>query len=363
MDFAAGMDLTSGKHRNKNTIEYIIESPIRCGFLLAFCKLQFNIENLNFVIAVMKYKDIFSVDKMCWSKTWQILDAEVANQVFEIEDDENGQVESVWPSRKVNRTIAVGAMEQILDTYFNPDSPHEICVSAVIRENTFRRVKMLDVYGPQVFAQAILEPIQTMKKDILPRFLVSNHYLQMELRLKSCNPLPSASELAVPYPEESIINHSSLKDFPAERRFELIEVLGCKFLFSEFLLYLRQSMCTEDLLCYAMITKFENTFTSEETRDYSEEIMWNIYRFFIAPGSAYEISLRYSQKKIMMLALADPHPGIFDDVKRAVLAVLKNHFESFKATTEYENLSSHMAARLSSASLHGRVLSKLDCFG
>jgi len=332
---------------------------------LAFCKTQFNIENLNFVVAVMKYIDIFSVDNKCWTKSWSVLDNETANQVFEVEEDENGEVESVfhWPSSKVNRSVAVSTMEQIIDEYLKPDSQHEICVSAAVRENTFRRVKMVDVYGPQVFAEAIMEPINTMRNDILPRFLSSAHYIEMEDRLHSCNHLPSASELSIPYPEGSITDSSSLEDFPPERKFALMEILGCRYLFAEFLLYLRQSMCTEELLCYQMVVKFEHEFSSEKTHAHSLDTLWDIYRFFIAQSSAYEISLHYKLRKDLVLSMAEPHVAILDDVKRAVFTNLKNHFETFKQTAAYQNLSSLIADRIQSESLQKRALAKLNCFG
>ena len=54
--------------------------------------------------------------------------------------------------------------------YFKPDSQNEICNSANTTENTFRIAKMVNIYGPGMFGGAIVEPSNTLRKDILPRF-------------------------------------------------------------------------------------------------------------------------------------------------------------------------------------------------
>ena len=63
-----------------------------------------------------------------------------------------------------------------------------------------KRIKLFHLYGPEVFEVACLDPIKTMRKDILPRFCRSPIFETMIQRLSSCDPPPPAIALHVPLP-------------------------------------------------------------------------------------------------------------------------------------------------------------------
>ena len=48
-------------------------------------------------------------------------------------------------------------------------------MAAKVAENTKRRMKLLDLYGPDVFSEALLDPLKTINRDVLPRFLASEN--------------------------------------------------------------------------------------------------------------------------------------------------------------------------------------------
>mmetsp|Transcript_8327 Transcript_8327/g.8491 ORF Transcript_8327/g.8491 Transcript_8327/m.8491 type:complete len:365 (+) Transcript_8327:386-1480(+) len=346
----------------KDSMEYIIESPIRCGFLLGFCESQFNVENLNFLIAVMRFRDQLYTDKTAWTKSWREIDQEMENQVFNISDGGPDESEDQWPSKRINKAAIVETMQKIVDEFIGDSAPYEICSSKQIQANTLRRVAMVDFYGPEVFTEATIDPLKTLKKDIMPRYIVSEQYMNMKARLESCVTLPTTSELTVPPPESRIIDTASIKDFPPERRFELTDILNCQILYTEFIIFLRKSVCNENLMCYQMIIKFEEAINTGQIEK-AETYAWTIYRFFIASGSAYEISINYAQKRYLLLHMAIPTPTMFDEVKRSVMALLRTNFESFKATSTYEQLSSKLRSRIVSESMKKSAGSAFNCFG
>eukprot|EP00607_Mallomonas_marina_P004705 CAMPEP_0182429278 /NCGR_PEP_ID=MMETSP1167-20130531/25647_1 /TAXON_ID=2988 /ORGANISM="Mallomonas Sp, Strain CCMP3275" /LENGTH=297 /DNA_ID=CAMNT_0024612699 /DNA_START=99 /DNA_END=989 /DNA_ORIENTATION=- len=262
--------------KNKESVEYIIESPIRCGFLVAFCKHEYNLENMNFLIAVMRFKDILKMDGNAWTKSWRQLDEELQDRVFNIDghdDDSEAEVSTSWPSTKVNRKAAVETMQKIIDEYIYDDAPYEICCSKQIQANTLRRANLIDFYGPEVFNEATVDPIKTMKKDILPRFLSSVDFAHMKERLESCATLPSPSELTVPKPNKKCIDNASLESFPPNRKFELNEFLECEILYGEFMRYLFKCVCSENLSCLRMINIFEELMSQDHLEE-AEELAW-----------------------------------------------------------------------------------------
>mmetsp|Transcript_27848 Transcript_27848/g.28100 ORF Transcript_27848/g.28100 Transcript_27848/m.28100 type:complete len:361 (+) Transcript_27848:54-1136(+) len=344
---------------DKDAIEYIIESPLRCGFLLAFCRSQYNVENLSFLIAVMRFKDMLAIDKSVWSKGWREIDAEVKDRVLNFDD---GSPEKAWPSSKINRKAVVESMQQIVDDFISRSAPNEICISRQIADNTLERVQMIDLYGPEVFTEATYDPLKTIRKDILPRFRVSHLYNEMIMRINSINPLPTASELKVPPPEKRIIDEeTNIKNFFPERQFELYEFMECEILYSELLMFLQKSVSSENLLCLRMISIFEDKFLDGDTQG-AEDDAWTIYRFFIAAGAAYEISLKYVHRKILMQSMALPTVDMFEEVKRSSHSSLKRDFESFKDTPKYIGLST-MLHDMMAAKARGLSLGKMSCLG
>ena len=191
----------------------------------------------------------------------------------------------------------------------------------------------------------------------------------MVKRLEQCNPLPSASELTVAPPPQTIIDTASLDEIPPTRLFELKEILNCQILYTEFISYLRARVCSENLICLRMIMIFEELvqLDDEESPALAADEAWTIYRFFIASGSAYEVSLEYAHRKRLMESLAKPTLETFSEVKKSALTMLRSDFERYKATDEYKGLASLLRSRKQAADREKVVssssLSAFNCFG
>ena len=374
---------------NKDSIEYLIESPIRCGFLLVniiylflaftksffvsgqlFCDSQFNSENLDFVMEVDSYRDALLLPEMnntvIWTKRWRQIDAEIKNKSEEELEIEN----QFWPTNlPTTKSFIEAKIKHICDTYLDNDAIKEICTSSVVRENTLRRAKLFGIYGPEVFMEAIIDPIKTLRRDILPRFLTSDLFIKMSKQIQSCTPLPAASTLEAPAPTTSFIDNISVDDIPIDRLFTLPEVISCKYMYEEFLGYLYQRVCSENLLCVRMVEIFKERISYGDTQG-AEEEAWTIYRYFVASGSAFEVSIGYTARKYLMRSLASPRLNTFDDIYKSAYHMLTANFSQFQQQEQYLQLATLLRNKkiLSDKSVRLRkvrstVASSLSCFG
>lgn len=63
-----------------------------------------------------------------------------------------------------------------------------------------KRLENLHLYASTVFDETLLDPIKTLKKDALPRFVVSPFYRDMQQRLATLRPLPAMNTLSLALP-------------------------------------------------------------------------------------------------------------------------------------------------------------------
>ena len=68
------------------------------------------------------------------------------------------------------------------------------------------------------------------------------------------------------------------------------------------------------------------------------KLAWTIYKFFIAPTSAYEVSCDVMDKNDVLRQIAKPTPDLFQAIKKNVYNQLASHFHQYTQTTEYKNL-------------------------
>jgi hypothetical protein len=199
-------------HKTGSTeIESFVERPIHCGYLLLFCGSQYCSENLHFAMEVDRYKDIFSFDSVSFgNRSWREIDENVMVNFNEPQDvilqfDIAGfyrtNINTFWPSSIVIRDAVEGYVKYIWDKFLCDTSQTQICMSGAVLQNTIKRLKLLHVYGKEVFSETLLDPMKTMRKDILPRFLNSIIYQDLLHNVESCLVLPQASALVVPPPE------------------------------------------------------------------------------------------------------------------------------------------------------------------
>eukprot|EP01042_Synura_sphagnicola_P002177 gene2177-2601_t len=129
--------------------------------------------------------------------------------------------------------------------------------------------------------------------------------------------------------------------------FTLEDMLTDVNLYEEFLLYLRRQYSSENLLCVRMIHMFEEKIgqRTPESEVEANNQAWEIYKYFVAPGSAFEVSCSFRVRKEVMLNLSKSSPGDFDKVKRSAMGMLNVNFESFQGTQEYADLKLYLRQR------------------
>jgi Regulator of G protein signaling domain len=183
--------------------------------------------------------------------------------------------------------------------------------------------------------------LRTLRKDTLPRFLTSDLYKDAEAQLAATRPLPKAKSLTVPPPNGCIYSKDTIGSLTDAQRFELNDILADKFLYSHFHHYLMKTIAAENLLCVRMILIFEDII---EKQDYSaaRSHAWAIYKYFVAYGSAYEVSLNIRQRKNVMISLAKPTAEMFKDLKSTTMSLLMANFNAYKFTDEYTQLSKRL---------------------
>ena len=114
-----------------------------------------------------------------------------------------------------------------------PTNFTNIILLLFITYNTFdfygRRMQLLHLYGPHVFEEAVIDPIKTMKKDVLPRFVVSDICQELINNLALCEPLPSADMLQVVAPSSDevihIVTHTILHNINSQTIYNIIITL------------------------------------------------------------------------------------------------------------------------------------------
>ena len=328
-----------------------INDPIQCGYFLAFCEQEHSLENLLFVMEVDRFRDNMKADKKCWHERWLDIDNSVfVNLVTSetIEPSEFLSTKSGWPSKVLQRREIEKRMKEMCDTYLSDAAPHQICISHNMRARTKKRMDLVHMYGPSVFNEALYDPLVTLRNDTLPRFKTSYLFQAMTVRVNFCIKLPSAETLDIPPPRSSSspFRGISLDSLPDSRLFELNEILRDPFLCGEFLSYLQEIFSCENLLCIRKIVHFDELISVpyEPTggRMCSEEAeicAWEIYRYFVATGACYEITLTVRQKKDVMIGLAKPGNRMFTVLQDTTMGHLISNFNSYKFTENYLNLS------------------------
>ena len=177
----------------------------------------------------------------------------------------------------------------------------------------------------------------------LPRFFSSKIYEKMRAFKANSSPLPTADDINVPAPTKCTILNAYKLDELENRYYDLSEVLQDGLLYNEFLSYLQVAFCSENLLCVRMILLFEEQV---KCKNYSEalKLSWHICNCFVLPGSAFEVSLLYGNRKEILLSLARPNLFMFSHLKCSAMKSLHADFEAYSITESYKKLNSLMIA-------------------
>ena len=342
------------------SITATINDPIQCGYFLAFCEHEHSVENILFVMEVDKFRDAFLVDSKGWPTKASDLDTKIfenmATSEFTSDMDINIQDlvnRNQWPSKFVRRKHVENWMKTIWDSYLCDTAINEICISHYILMRTKKRMDLVHVYGPGVFNEALYDPLVTLRDDALPRFRTSAMYNEMLLRMSALAVHPTADSLIVTSPK---MNTTYIDP---DNSIELVDILNDLFLYENFYEYVSKAYCSENLLCIRKIAEYEelmeyhnpprrssvinsiksvNASLGGQTPPQAETCAWLIFRYFVALGSPYEITLSLRQRKDIMIGLAIPQKKLFEILKITAMGNLKTNFDSFKFTTEYVEL-------------------------
>jgi hypothetical protein len=209
---------------------------------------------------------------------------------------------------------------------------------------------MLHAYGPDIFDEAMLDPIKTIRRDIMPRFTASPYCAELETRAESINELPSAISLTVPPPISCAISEA-LCSGSRSPDLSLMDFLDDRHLYSIFLKYLKSIVSSENLLCVTMIRQFDALVQSVSKRDSQthgnfadpknfaiRESAWTIYLYFVAPGSPFEVSVSHARRREIMYGLAEPSVELFKAAELTSFDALQANFATFKLTPAFRDV-------------------------
>ena len=329
------LDTGNLKTAHYNVIMSILRDPVKCGYLLNFCNKEHTAENLCFIMMVSRFRDSMRQDFSSWSKSWEELDRELQGR------DENELVaKAVWPSKRLQRSDIQKLIQSIWDNFISDDSVSQICMPAKVFANIERRKLLIDYYGPDIFTEALLDPIKTLNQDVLPRFLASTDYKTMTDRISALKEKTKVVDIKVPAPTDTPILLRNGSITAKNCVFTVDEFCRNKILYDGFLKYLVKNLGENHLLCYRMICIFED-LVSEGTVSKLEEASdhaWKIYRYFAAPEAPLEVSLHSKHKKELIISLASVHVEMFDELKKSACAGLTASLNGYKFTDAYKGL-------------------------
>jgi len=82
----------------------------------------------------------------------------------------------------------------------------------------------------EAFDEALIDPMKTVAKDIIPRFTNSTFYRNMVARVEALSPLPTADQLPLKPPADSAV-------LKMDMRKTTLEDLKAVSVYSDFVLY------------------------------------------------------------------------------------------------------------------------------
>jgi len=335
------------KNKNKGWMEYCLEKLIPCGYLLTFCNIEHNAENLLFIMECEKFKKKYKdkdSDVQAWTKTWIDIDVALGVKDLNYKSDYStyDQGDGNWTHPKISRREMLNDVVKLFDDFLSDDSPDQICLSKEQVQRTQFRIQNLHLYGTEVYGEVLVDPFKTMNKDIMPRFTKSAIYTELQTRMSSIDPLPLATSLEDYSPDESFVLDPEWMADVDTYTFDLEDMLIDKYLYDKFLEYLQELNTPEHLLCYRTIQTYED-FVKEGEFESAHDRAWEIYKYFIANGAAYHVQTSDQSNYDIKLSLSKKSKsGTFEPVRRTAYAQLVTQFATFRSTPTYMQLPSYM---------------------
>jgi len=236
---------------------------------------------------------------------------------------------------------AVSEIQRIWTQYINEEtSTSQICFSDILYDAMKKRILNQDC-AKEIFDIMVSNPKLTIERDIYPRFIRSDHFQRMARLLKDPIKLyldDMDKEIKNP---RTIVGTSACPNLSTKEPIQLgiTEILDDDFLAAEFLEYLKEKYCHENLSCYLSIQRYkmrhnEPDVPQQELADRCAQV----YFRFIQPGCADEISIASSLRHSIGVYLAAeiPPPGVFEQLENTLVTQLNlQNFQGFKQSPRY----------------------------
>lgn len=352
------------------SIDHLVHDPLSSGFLLKYCKEQFSDENMLFVVAVDRFRDYFHRDHRSWPTTpWRILDQEWMDSsspesesldefMTSFTGDPNFFPDNTWPSTVVIREAVKEVIIQIIREFLAKDAEKWICISQSVLNRTIKRIRLLHIYGRDVFAEAMIDPMRTIEKDIYPRFVQNLHYRKMLETVQTLDKKAYMEKFKLPKPERVVLDRYSRTQLQQNKvSFTINDLIEDGILYSEFSSYLESCVAEENLKCLRAVAIYKDSFNVREVVKSPYDYAVLVYRYFIAPRAPFEVCISHVHSNEILRGLADPYPALFDAVERSALGALNTHFNTYRTTPQYANLCKVVLAASKLPSLSNNVTS------
>jgi hypothetical protein len=286
-----------------------------------FCEECHNAENINFYIEVAKYRKLFLGQAHLWPHS----DKPFASTKYNAIGD--------WPSSALPKEAVDIRIQQIYDRFLSVSAPEQICIGGGAKYRTLKKMALPSLYGPVVFDEALYEPVKSMESYIIPLFLRSQLFSELQEYEDLLDKLPVAN---------LELDHSQLPPIIFQTRLDAVTTVPSLVwtdiyrnyeLYTDFSDFMHKQACGENLSCYHLIETYQKCFDSA-TEDASLEIkrLYKlIFAFFIAKDSPHEIYCREAARTGMLLSVAAPRRHTFDEAKGAVTKLIMSKFSEFLA--------------------------------
>uniref|UniRef100_A0A7S1XSD3 RGS domain-containing protein n=2 Tax=Phaeomonas parva TaxID=124430 RepID=A0A7S1XSD3_9STRA len=305
----------------------IVKNAYTCGYLLLYCRQQFNAENLNFCIAIDGFKSRCQ-DRRAWP----------ASSLSELESERKSDEDIPWPSQLVSEQVMRKGVQDIVEEYLADSAAQQVMLPHVVNERTQQRIQRIAFYGPLVFDECLADPMRTLERDIMPRFVRSELFDESKTMYSYIfRTVPNSRELDTPPPTGTILDFLSHREVQEKTNYTLQDIVNDRYLFSIMRTYLAKSFNSENLLCVRHISIFDELVASNAKEGAKREA-WDIVRYFLRSDSDLEVSSTSHTRRQIGLELADPEAGMFSDVKDDALVMLKADFAKFMRSGEYAEL-------------------------
>jgi len=351
--------------QKKLFLKKILADLVKVGFLMVFCESQFCTENIRFIVAVSKYRNLFLSDGNTW-ESYEDLD--------ELPESERKEKSFCGDRiREIQKDIKF-----IDETFLMPSAKLEICQPTRIAEATNRRMREYKCYGPEIFKEACIDPKDTMIKDILPRYVVSQCYQDSIFYVTKMLRLPAQNTIKVAAPKQTyqelvkvmdtLQTEDDIRGYTSD---DISVFLSDPLLYAQFLKYLTRIHCSENLLCIRSIDIFVALYDEYVKTGFKERILstaecakifeaedmsrktgskppavsaekmlrtkivaqaWCVFLYFVTPDASFEVGLSHSLQNSVERNMACPTREMFQAVKSSAYKVLADGFNDFKGS-------------------------------